>query len=83
MKTAATPIAARCDHLIVITFLDAFRIWEEEGGEALRSLLCFAAKKVGLDRAEPPDWIEADYKLQRRWMSARARYRAERMRSLG
>jgi hypothetical protein len=68
----------------VTEFLDAHRTWEEEGGEALLSLLCFAARKVGLDRAaQPPAWIEANYKLKRRWMSARAWYLAEHTRSLG
>jgi hypothetical protein len=61
------------DRLLVTEFLDAHRVWAEEGGDELLSLLRFAAGKVGLDHAQPPAWLDGDLKY--RWALAHAWYR--------
>ena len=73
----STPLTTFCDRLLVTEFLDALHVWEKEGGEELLSLLRFAARKVGLDRAQPPAW--ADDKLKWRWALAYAWYRRHRI----
>ncbi len=75
----STPLAIFSDRLLITEFLDAHCVWKEEGGEELLSLLRFTARRVGLDAALLPYWVEADHKLKRRWMSARAWYLAEHM----
>jgi hypothetical protein len=72
------------DRLLVTEFLDAHRVLEQEGDdEVLTALLHVTAKKVGLDRALLPYWVEADNELKRRWMSARAWYLSDSRRSHG
>jgi hypothetical protein len=63
------------DRLLVTEFLDAHHIMEQDGdNEVLTALLRAVAKKIRLDCALLPYWVEADNELKCRWMSARAWY---------
>jgi hypothetical protein len=68
-----TRLSIWAHRLVVTEFLDAFRIYEEQGGDALHALLRAMAEKAGLGGL-PPYWVEANNDSRRLWARARVWY---------